>query len=187
MAKTKVRPLAGFYTILKNPLLLFNAMKALIAFLCLALILPAMAAAQETLNVEVMSCTELECINQKDTFLVGESAYIDYNASVKGISYSALITFPDGQIYQTAFPNRIISNVTGNYTVDIIAWKDDQEARASHTIQFVESLPEPAAAQEPARLDWLPVILILGTFAVMLAVWKFPKRKPSRKEPKKKR
>src|SRR4030042_5212656 len=63
----------------------------------------------QKINVTLMSCAELQCVNRKDIFLLNESAYLDYNSTVKEISYSATLTFPDGTEYQTNFPNRITS------------------------------------------------------------------------------
>ena len=154
------------------------------------LVLPFIAAAAlPKLDVVPTSCRDLLCTNRTDVFLVNESAYIDYNSSVKGISYWAQITFPDGTKYQLTFPNRITSNATGNYTVEIVAWKDGYEETAvTKVVQFVDKIPE-SKIENPPILDWQIFLLsmIAGVLTV-LVVWrvysrmKKPKPAPHKKE-----
>ena len=149
--------------------------------LCGLLMLLAVSVAAQSLgrmDITIMSCTELTCINQKDVFFVDEQAYIDYNSSVKEITYAATITFPDGTKYQTQFPNRIISNVTGNYTIDITVWKEGyEEARASKVVQFVDS---PSNAGNPPVLDWERFLLfgLAAALTVFVAWGIYRRRKP---------
>jgi hypothetical protein len=125
------------------------------------------------LDVRLTSCRDLLCVNSSDFFLPGEGAYIDYNSSVKGISYWAQLTFPDGTNYQITFPNRITSNVTGNYTVEVAAWKDGyDELTLTKVVQFVDVMPE-EQVQNPPVLDWTIFLLsmIAGVLTV-LVVWR---------------
>lgn len=156
--------------------------KSLLLAGMLILLIVSAAAAQSPgkIDITIMSCTELVCDNQKDVFLVNEGAYIDYNSSVKEITYAATITFPDGTKYQTQFPNRITSNVTGNYTVEIIAWKEGyEEARASKVVQFVNELPQ---QENPPVLDWTRFLLFaLAAGLTVFVVWGiYRRRKRSR-------
>ncbi|HJW96691.1 MAG TPA: hypothetical protein VJ485_00840, partial [archaeon] len=127
------------------------------ALLLMPVIIVAIAAGQESrgrINVTLMSCAELQCVNRKDIFLLNESAYLDYNSTVNEISYSATLTFPDGTEYQTNFPNRITSNVTGDYMVEMIVWKEGyEETHLSKVVRFVDSLSGPSGqeAQNPPR------------------------------------
>jgi hypothetical protein len=151
------------------------------------IVLPLFVVAQESLpkiDITLMSCTELQCTNQKDVFSVNESAYLDYNSTVKEISYSAAITFPDGTKYQTTFPNRITSNVTGNYTVELIAWKEGyQDTSVSKIVQFVEK--SSPASQNPMTINPVPVLAIIAAALIVFALWRYSKKKsPERKEEK---
>jgi hypothetical protein len=148
-------------------------MKRFLALAVLLLVLPAMAAAALPIDVRLTSCRDLLCVNSSDFFLPGEGAYIDYNSSVKEISYWAQITFPDGTKYQITFPNRITSNVTGNYTVEVIFWKDGyEETSLTKVVHFVDTLPG-QQAQNPPVLDWAAFLLsmIAGVLTV-LVVWR---------------
>jgi hypothetical protein len=164
-------------------------MKSVILVGALVLLIPAaLAAAQELpkLNVTLMSCTELECVNQKDVFLVNESAYLDYNSTVKNISYSATITFPDGTRYQTTFPNRIISNITGNYTVDIIAWAEGyQDTTVSKEVRFAEK--SSPASQNPVTINPVPLLAIAAAIILVFGLWRYSKRGKPQTSKKKKR
>jgi hypothetical protein len=147
-------------------------MKKSLLVLGMLIALPFLAAAQSpgTLDVKLMSCTELVCKHQKDIFLLNEGAYIDYNSSVKEISYAATLTNPDGTKYQISFPNRITSNVTGNYTVEITAWKEGyEETRTSKIVQFVDSYPKP---ENPPVLDWVPLLALLAGFLTVFVAWR---------------
>jgi hypothetical protein len=161
--------------------------------LCGLLILLAIPAAAQPLgkmNITLMSCTELVCEHQKDFFLVNEGAYIDYNSSEKGISYSATLTYPEGERVQIAFPNRITSNVTGNYTVEITAWKEGfEEARTSKVVQFVNELPG-EQVQNPPTVDWARILLfVLAAALTVFVAWGILRRRRSvpEKAEKKKR
>jgi hypothetical protein len=162
--------------------------KSLLVVAAVLLTLPFFAAAQESLpkiNITLMSCTELQCTNQKDVFFVNESAYIDYNSTVKEISYSAILTFPDGTKYQTAFPNRIISNVTGNYTIELIAWKEGYlDTSISKVIRFVEKQPA-SNTENPPQVDLVRMLLVIIAAGFIIAVvWKITRRdrKPEKSE-----
>ena len=149
-------------------------MKRFLALAVMLLVLPAMAAAAlPKLDLRLTSCRDLLCANSTDFFLVGEGAYIDYNSSVKGISYWAQLTFPDGTKYQITFPNRITSNVTGNYTVEVTAWKDGyDELTLTKVVQFVDKLPE-QQVQNPPVLDWAAFLLsMLAGFLTVIVVWR---------------
>jgi len=164
-------------------------MKKFLAFAAALAFLPALAAAQEggKINVTLLVCRELLCASKADLFLLNESAYIDYNSSVREISYSAIFTFPDGAKYQAMLPNRITTNMTGNYTIEFIAWKEGyEETRISKTIQFVEKMPEPA---NPATLDWVPVLAALGAGLTVFVAWRVYSRrkKPREEKPEKKK
>jgi len=146
--------------------------KLLLAAFALLMALPLTGLAQEGGKIDVVltSCRDLLCTNRTDVFLVGEGAYIDYNSSLKEISYSATLTFPNGTIYQITFPNRIISNVTGNYTVEMIAWKEGyEETRLSETVQFVDKLP---GLENPLRLDWAPALVLIGVALTAFVAWR---------------
>jgi hypothetical protein len=163
-------------------------MKSFIVVAAVLLVLPFLAAAQENprLNITLMSCRELQCWNRADIFLLNESAYIDYNSSEKGISYYAFLTDPNGTKYPIIFPNRIISNTTGNYTVEITAWKEGYEERhISRVVQFVEKIPEPEI-QKPARLDWITVLGVLAVALTLFVGWRvYKSSKPGKEKPKK--
>jgi len=153
--------------------------KSLLLAAVVLLALPFFVAGQETprLDVTLMSCTELQCTNQKDVFFVNESAYIDYNSSVKGISYSAILAFPDGSKYQIMLPNRIISNVTGNYTVELIAWKDAyDETRVTKVVQFVEKQPA-SNTENPPQVDLVRILLVIVAVGfIITVVWRITRR-----------
>ncbi len=144
----------------------------LIAGILIALPILIQAQSQGKVPVTIMSCTELECIHQKDVFFAGEGAYIDYNSTIKGISYAATLTHPDGTRQQIAFPNRITSNVTGNYTIDMTVWKEGyDETQASKIVQFVE------VRENPPVLDWIPLAAVAGIAVVVFAAWRLSGRK----------
>jgi len=151
-------------------------MKSVVLLGALVFLMPAVFAAAQQLpkiNITLMSCTELQCINQKDVFLVNESAYIDYNSSVKEIVYAVTITFPDGTRYQTQFPNRITSNITGNYTIELTAWKDGyQDATVSKIVQFVE---KPSDSQNPMTINPVPILAIAAAVLIVLGLWRYSK------------
>ncbi len=151
--------------VMKKYLLLAGALIAVLA-------IPFTVNAAMRLDVQLMSCRELLCTNRADVFLVGEGAYIDYNSSVKGITYWAQLTFPDGTKYQINFPNRVTSNVTGNYTVEMVAWKDGyDELTVTKAVQFVEKLPE-AQVQNPPVLDWQKFLLfVVAAVLTVLVLW----------------
>jgi hypothetical protein len=163
-------------------------MKKILAVVSIIAVMPFIAAAAMRLDVKLTSCRDLLCTNATDFFLPGEGAYIDYNSSVKGISYWAQLTFPDGTKYQITFPNRITSNETGNYTVEMTVWKDGyDELTVSKVVQFVDSIPEeqvqgPENTQNPPVLDW-PIFLLsmLAGVLTVLVVWSLYSR---RKRPK---
>jgi len=159
-------------------------MKSFVVVLAVLLAMPFLAAAQvqaEKLNLTLMTCTELECINKKDVFLVNESAYLDYNSTVKEISFSATLTFPDGTKHQITFPNRVISNVTGTYTFEITAWKEGyEETTVTKNFQIVEKLPETQADNLP-KLDWFPFAFIAVLVVLIFASWRFHRRKSPKK------
>jgi hypothetical protein len=144
------------------------------------IVLPLFVVAQESLpkiNITLMSCTELQCTNQKDVFSVNESAYLDYNSTVKEISYSAAITFPDGTKYQTTFPNRITSNATGNYTVELIAWKEGYlDTSVSKVVQFVDN-SSGTPVQNPMTINPVPVLAIIAAALIVFALWRYSKKK----------
>jgi hypothetical protein len=156
---------ANFPFHLKIPAFIIITMKrTLMVSVAVLMALPLIAAAAMRLDVNLMSCRELLCENATDVFLVGAGAYIDYNSSVRGISYWAQLTFPDGTKYQITFPNRITSNVTGNYTVEITAWKEGyDEFTGTKVVQFVDKLPEssPQNTQNPPVLDWQKFLLFV--------------------------
>jgi len=151
---------------MKKSLILAWALLAVLA-------LPLIASAAMRLDVKLTSCRDLLCENSSDFFLPGEGAYIDYNSSVRGISYWAQLTFPDGTKYQITFPNRITSNVTGNYTVEIVAWKDGyDEMTLTKVVQFVDKLPE-QQVQNPPVLDWARFLLsMLAGLLTVIVVWR---------------
>jgi hypothetical protein len=155
---------------------------SIVLFAALVLLMPALAAAQQLpkINMSLMSCTELECINQKDIFLVNENAYLDYNSTEKEISYSAVITLPDGTKYQTQFPNRIISNVTGNYTIELTAWKEGyQDTTVSKVVQFVE---KPSSTGNPLAINPVPILAVAAAIILVFGLWRYSKRKKSTKK-----
>lgn len=160
-------------------------MKKLLAVVSILAVLPFIAAAAMRLDFTLTSCRDLLCTNRTDTFLVGEGAYIDYNSSVKGISYWAQLAFPDGTKYQITFPNRITSNTTGNYTVEAVVWKDGyDELTVTKVVQFVDKLPE---QQNPPILDWERFLLFaVAAVLTIFVVWRIfrrrPKRAPGKKE-----
>jgi len=162
-------------------------MKKSLLLLGVLVVLPFFAAAQEKpqLSVTLMSCRELLCTNRADIFLLNESAYIDYNSSVKGISYSAILTFPDGSKYQIMLPNRITSNFTGNYTVELTAWKDGyDETKLTKVVQFVEKLPAPNI-ENPPQVDLVRMLLVIVAVGLIIAVvWRLARRnrKPEKSE-----
>jgi hypothetical protein len=167
--------------------------KSVILLVMAALLaMPLLAAAQNNesqgnLDVQIWSCTELECANRQDVFLVGQYAYIDYNSSVKGLIIAGSLKFPDGSSYQIMFPNRITSNTTGNFTIDLIAWKEGyNETFASKVIQFVDQLPAsnttandtgPSAVQNPPTFDVIPILAILVVALAAIGVWRYSHRK----------
>ena len=161
--------------------------KFLLLAAAVLLVLPFIASAAMRLDVTLTSCRDLLCANASDFFLTGEGAYIDYNSSVKGITYWAQLTFPDGTKQQLQFPNRITSNITGNYTVEIVAWKDGyDELTVTKVVQFVDKIPEP---QNPPVLDWEIFLLsMIAGILTVLVVWrvytrmKKPKPAPQKKE-----
>jgi len=161
--------------------------KSLLAFAVVLAALPFFAAA-EKVPVELMSCRELLCTNRADTFLVNESAYIDYNSSVRGISYSATLTFPDGNKYQIMLPNRIASNFTGNYTVELTAWKDGyEETKLTKVVRFVEKPSEP---QNPITINPIPVLVVILIVLIAIGSWRYlriPERRKERKHKKEKK
>lgn len=128
--------------------------------------------AEMKLDVQLMSCREITCENRTDFFLPGQGAYIDYNSSVRGITYWAQITFPDGSKQQLQFPNRITSNTTGNYTIEMTAWKDGyDELNVTKVIQFVDKLQE-EQVQNPPVLDWQMLLLFaLAAALTIFVVW----------------
>jgi hypothetical protein len=160
----------------------------LIAAVLLATPFLAAVQAQQSLDIKLMSCTEILCTSRKDVFLVGEYAYIDYNSSVKGLIVAGALRMPDGTSYQIMFPNRITSNTTGNFTVDLVAWKEGyQETMASKVVQFVDVLPDgnatgPPAEQNPLRIDIVPVIAVIIALLIVLGAWRYSKRKVHHKK-----
>jgi len=147
-------------------------MKKFLILAVLLLVLPAIASAAMRLDVRLTSCRDLLCVNASDFFLPGEGAYIDYNSSIKGISYWAQITFPDGTKQQLQFPNRITSNTTGNYTVEMNVWKDGyDELTVTKVVQFVDALPQ-EQAQNPLVLDWTWILIPLAGVLTALVVWR---------------
>ncbi len=172
---------------------LIYIMKKSLLLLGVLVVLPLFAAAQESqqkINVTLMSCTELLCTNKKDIFLVNESAYIDYNSSVKDIFYSAMLTFPDGSKYQIMLPNRITSNFTGNYTVELTVWKDGyEETKLTKVVQFAEKLPAPNI-ENPPQVDLVRMLLVIVAAGFIIAVvWRLARRnrKPEKSEAPRKR
>ncbi len=161
------------------------------ALLLMPVIIVAIAAGQESrgrINVTLMSCEELQCVNRKDIFLLNESAYLDYNSTVNEISYSATLTFPDGTEYQTNFPNRITSNVTGDYMVEMIVWKEGyEETHLSKVVRFVDSLSGPSGqeAQNPPRFEVIPILVFAVPVVLVFVLWRYSKRKSrNKKKPK---
>jgi len=163
-------------------------MKKSLLLLGVLMALPLFVSAQETrkLNITLMSCRELLCTNRADVFLLNESAYIDYNSSVKGISYAAMLTFPDGSKYQIMLPNRIASNFTGNYTVELTAWKDGyEETKLTKVVQFAEKLPA-SDIENPPQVDLVRLLqVIIAAGFVIAVVWRITRRnrKPEKSEP----
>jgi len=148
-------------------------MRKFLAFAVILSVMPAMAAAAlPNLDLRLTSCRDLLCENATDVFLVGEGAYVDYNSTEKGISYWSQVTFPDGTKYQITFPNRITSNVTGNYTLDIVAWKEGYEETAlTKVVQFVDTFPQ-EQSQNPPVLDWTIFLLsMIASVLTVLVVW----------------
>ncbi|MCX6814719.1 MAG: hypothetical protein NTY20_03670 [Candidatus Aenigmarchaeota archaeon] len=157
--------------------------KSLLLVAAILMVLPFFAAAQEKprLNITLMSCRELQCKNRADVFLVNESAYIDYNSTVKEISYSAILTFPDGTEYQILFPNRITSNVTGNYTVEIIAWKDGyEETSVSKIVPFVDNASVSQNSQNPITINPIPILAIIIAVLLVVGLWRYFRRTPEK-------
>ena len=155
-------------------------MRKAILLLGVLLALPAFAAAQPgRLNVAILSCTNLTCEIQKDAFFLDEQAYIDYNASMTGISYAATLTFPDGTSYQTQFPNRITSNVSGNYTVEMTVWMEGyDDINVTKIVQFVDR-PSAGQAQNPPAIDWVWVLIPLAAVLTAFVGWRvYTHRKP---------
>ncbi|MEM5812104.1 MAG: hypothetical protein QXN71_03570 [Candidatus Aenigmatarchaeota archaeon] len=153
--------------------------KNLVVFIALSLAMPLISA--ERVPVTLMSCRDLLCTNRTDTFLVNESAYIDYNSSIREISYSATLTFPDGTKYQITFPNRITSNATGNYTVEMTVWKEGyEETKLTKVVQFVERIPE-RRTENPYRVDIVPLITLVLSALIVFSLWKYSKRRQRQK------
>lgn len=156
-------------------------MKPFLVAAAILLALPVLAAAQEALDVKIMFCMERECVNQKDFFYAGEGAYIDYNSTLKGITYAAFLIHPDGTRQQITFANRVISNVTANYTIEMTVWKDGyNETKISRTLQFVEAPSLPAQSNPPV-LDWMPLAVVAGAAVIAFAAWRVYKKKPEGK------
>ncbi len=161
----------------------------LVALLLMPAITAAIATGQDSqkINVTLMSCIELQCVNRKDVFLLNESAYLDYNSSVKEISYSATLTFPDGTKYQTNFPNRITSNVTGDYMVEMVVWKEGyEETHVSKIVRFVDSLSGPSD-QNPPRFEVVPIVVIVIPIILVFTLWRYSKGKTGKKKAAEKR
>lgn len=167
-------------------------MKALFGLAAILLVLPLAAAAQSMgkIPIEVMSCTELQCIYRTDVFLTGQYAYLDYNSSVKGVTVSGILTFPDESIQQITFPNRIMPNISGTYLLQITAWKDGyDETVSTKFIQFVDnplldnsSVGNRTVDQNPPKVDVIPIIAVIILAAGILAAWRYTKRTPRHKK-----
>ncbi len=140
----------------------------------------------EKVNVTLMSCKDLLCTVQKGAFLLNESAYIDYNSSEKEITYSAVLTFPDGKSYQINFPNRVVSNETGKYIVNMTVWKDGfEETKVYKEFSFIDSSPQTPAVENPPTLDIVPMLVIAIPIVIVLALWMHSNRKHKKISPQK--
>jgi hypothetical protein len=96
-----------------------------------------------------------------------------------------MLTFPDDSKYQIMMPNRITSNTTGNYTVELTAWKDGyEETKLTKVIRFMEKQPA-SNTENPPQVDLVRMLLVIVAAGFIIAVvWRITRRdrKPKKAE-----
>ena len=78
----------------------------------------------QTIDIELLTCTDRSCNNQATLFYEGETVYLNYVSSVEGLSAEATLILPDDAQRQIDIPSRYSPNGSGTYTLRVTASKE---------------------------------------------------------------
>lgn len=153
----------------------------------------------EDMGVSLLTCTDPTCKNQSSMFLVGESAYLDFNSTTKGVKCNVKISTPAGSTTTLDLPTTITLSEKGTYFVAGSCSKQGfNPVTPSLMIGTLDSWPEvktiqncnendicdnnedhsicPQDCPEPEEAAAFPMEYIIGALIVIVAailIWKF--------------
>jgi len=129
-------------------------------------------------------CKDSGCLRKTRVFVKDEEVFISYGSEVKGSSFSATLSLPDGSRSDVNLPISVRVNQVGVYTLDVSAFKKGYQG-VNEKMKFAVIAEKPTigeinfqAVREPVRLSpddkrdyvlpliFLVVILVVGILLI---------------------
>ncbi|MBU0506851.1 hypothetical protein KJ708_12750 [bacterium] len=88
---------------------------------------------QPKTKIRLLSCKTPSCSQKSKTFILRENIYLDYSSSIKDLSQTATLTYPDETTRSLTLPTSIKATQTGTYTLEVTASKESYKTTTQTT------------------------------------------------------